>query len=162
MGLVHWCTIPVPHAHRAVVRLPSYTNQQRACQLLLTVFVVMQMRHPGRTLVFVNAISMTLRVSKILTHLSVPTIALHAGQQQRQRLKVKTSPPPPPPSLRAQALRPPSAGPLTSPLCLIQFDGNFRHAGNRHHNDGQCADMLRQLVQPYLRPLTMYITTAEL
>lgn len=64
----------------------------------------MQMRHPGRTLVFVNAISMTLRVSKILTQLCVPTIALHAGQQQRQRLKVRTPPPPLPPALWPFAL----------------------------------------------------------
>ena len=43
---------------------------------------------------FVNAITMTLRVTKILAHLGLPAIALHAGQQQRQRLKVRPQPRP--------------------------------------------------------------------
>ncbi len=44
-------------------------------------------RHPGRTLVFVNAISSVRRVAAILKQLGLPAHALHAQQQQRQRLK---------------------------------------------------------------------------
>lgn len=45
-------------------------------------------RHPGRTLVFVNAISAVRRLSAILKILGLPVHTLHAQQQQRQRLKV--------------------------------------------------------------------------
>lgn len=45
-------------------------------------------RHPGRTLVFVNAVSSTRRVAALLKLLGLPATALHAQQQQRQRLKV--------------------------------------------------------------------------
>ena len=48
-------------------------------------------RHPGRTLVFVNAISAVRRVAAILKALGLPAHALHAQQQQRQRLKVRES-----------------------------------------------------------------------
>lgn len=48
----------------------------------------MHIRHPGRTLVFVNAISSVRRVAAILKALGLPAHALHAQQQQRQRLKV--------------------------------------------------------------------------
>ncbi|GAX73897.1 hypothetical protein CEUSTIGMA_g1347.t1 [Chlamydomonas eustigma] len=44
-------------------------------------------KHPGRTLVFVNAISSVRRVAAILKILGIPAHALHAQQQQRQRLK---------------------------------------------------------------------------
>lgn len=47
------------------------------------------MKHPGRTLVFVNAVSATRRLAALLSHLGVKATALHASQQQRQRLKVE-------------------------------------------------------------------------
>lgn len=47
-----------------------------------------QVKHPGRTLVFVNAVSATRRLAALLSHLGLRAIALHASQQQRQRLKV--------------------------------------------------------------------------
>ncbi|GIL99897.1 hypothetical protein Vretimale_4959, partial [Volvox reticuliferus] len=43
--------------------------------------------HPGRTLVFANAVSAIRRVAALLKVLGLPAIALHAQQQQRQRLK---------------------------------------------------------------------------
>eukprot|EP00996_Jenningsia_fusiforme_P006143 NODE_734_length_1941_cov_32.284355_g680_i0.p1 GENE.NODE_734_length_1941_cov_32.284355_g680_i0~~NODE_734_length_1941_cov_32.284355_g680_i0.p1 ORF type:complete len:596 (+),score=143.48 NODE_734_length_1941_cov_32.284355_g680_i0:94-1788(+) len=42
---------------------------------------------PGRTIVFVNAISCLRRVSNICASLDVPAWPIHAGMQQRQRLK---------------------------------------------------------------------------
>ena len=45
-------------------------------------------RHPGRTLVFVNAVSALRRVAALLKLLGLPAYPLHAQQQQRQRLKV--------------------------------------------------------------------------
>lgn len=42
--------------------------------------------HPGRTLVFVNAISAVRRLVAILGHLKLPCGGLHASMQQRQRL----------------------------------------------------------------------------
>lgn len=44
-------------------------------------------QHPGRTLVFVNAISAVRRVAALLKLLGLPAQALHASMQQRQRLK---------------------------------------------------------------------------
>ncbi len=44
-------------------------------------------QHPGRTLVFVNAISAVRRVAALLKLLGLPAMALHASMQQRQRLK---------------------------------------------------------------------------
>jgi hypothetical protein len=44
-------------------------------------------RHPGRALVFVNAVSAVRRVAAVLKLLGLPATALHAQQQQRQRLK---------------------------------------------------------------------------
>ncbi|GBF94480.1 DEAD-box ATP-dependent RNA helicase [Raphidocelis subcapitata] len=44
-------------------------------------------RHPGRALVFVNAVSSLRRVAAVLKLLGLPAQALHAQQQQRQRLK---------------------------------------------------------------------------
>jgi ATP-dependent RNA helicase DDX24/MAK5 len=44
-------------------------------------------RHPGRALVFVNAVSALRRVAAVLKLLGLPAQALHAQQQQRQRLK---------------------------------------------------------------------------
>lgn len=44
-------------------------------------------RHPGRTLVFVNAISSIRRLVPLLQLLRVPVFPLHAQMQQRQRLK---------------------------------------------------------------------------
>ncbi len=49
---------------------------------------LIQVKHPGRTLVFVNAVSATRRLAALLSHLGLKAIALHASQQQRQRLKV--------------------------------------------------------------------------
>jgi ATP-dependent RNA helicase DDX24/MAK5 len=43
--------------------------------------------HPGRTLVFVNAISAVRRLAAVLKVLGLPVKALHAGMQQRARLK---------------------------------------------------------------------------
>jgi hypothetical protein len=45
-------------------------------------------KHPGRTIVFVNAVSALRRVAAVLKLLGLPTHSLHAQQQQRQRLKV--------------------------------------------------------------------------
>lgn len=44
-------------------------------------------QHPGRTLVFANAISTVRRLAAILRLLQLPAVALHASMQQRQRLK---------------------------------------------------------------------------
>ncbi|KAL4459000.1 hypothetical protein ABPG75_013865 [Micractinium tetrahymenae] len=44
-------------------------------------------KHPGRTIVFVNAISSVRRLGAILKLLGLPVQALHAGMQQRQRLR---------------------------------------------------------------------------
>eukprot|EP01083_Nonionella_stella_P043109 116350_1 len=44
-------------------------------------------RYPGRTLVFVNAISCLRRLASILKILKLPVFSLHASMQQRQRLK---------------------------------------------------------------------------
>ena len=44
-------------------------------------------QHPGRTLVFVNAVSSVRRVAALLKLLGLPAQALHASMQQRQRLK---------------------------------------------------------------------------
>lgn len=43
--------------------------------------------HPGRTLVFTNAISAVRRLAALLKLLGVPVYPLHASMQQRQRLK---------------------------------------------------------------------------
>ena len=43
--------------------------------------------HPGRTIVFVNAISSVRRLTAILKLLGLPVKSLHAGMQQRARLK---------------------------------------------------------------------------
>lgn len=48
-----------------------------------------QVKHPGRTLVFVNAVSATRRLAALLGRLGIPAVALHASQQQRQRLKAR-------------------------------------------------------------------------
>ncbi|EFN53172.1 hypothetical protein CHLNCDRAFT_25981 [Chlorella variabilis] len=44
-------------------------------------------KHPGRTIVFVNAISSVRRLGAILKLLGVKALPLHAGMQQRQRLR---------------------------------------------------------------------------
>lgn len=44
-------------------------------------------RHPGRTIVFVNAVSALRRVAALLRTLGLPAHPIHAQQQQRQRLK---------------------------------------------------------------------------
>ncbi|KAK9811744.1 hypothetical protein WJX72_009411 [[Myrmecia] bisecta] len=44
-------------------------------------------QHPGRTLVFVNAISSIRRLGALLKLLGLPAAPLHASMQQRQRLK---------------------------------------------------------------------------
>lgn len=43
--------------------------------------------HPGRTIVFMNAISSVRRVSALLRYLGLPAHPIHAGMQQRARLK---------------------------------------------------------------------------
>jgi ATP-dependent RNA helicase DDX24/MAK5 len=43
--------------------------------------------HPGRTLVFVNAVSAARRVAALLALLALPAAALHASMQQRARLR---------------------------------------------------------------------------
>ena len=52
----------------------------------LTTYYFLQ-KHPGRTLIFVNAISTLRRLLSILTCLGVQAYALHSEMQQRQRLK---------------------------------------------------------------------------
>lgn len=52
------------------------------------VWICVYCRHPGRTLVFVNAVTALRRVAALLKLLGMPVHALHAQQQQRQRLKV--------------------------------------------------------------------------
>jgi len=44
-------------------------------------------QHPGRTLIFANAISMVRRLAAILKLLQLPVTAMHSSMQQRQRLK---------------------------------------------------------------------------
>ena len=44
-------------------------------------------QHPGRTLIFANAISMVRRLAAILKLLQMPVVAMHSSMQQRQRLK---------------------------------------------------------------------------
>lgn len=44
-------------------------------------------QHPGRTLVFANAISTVRRLAALLRLLQLPVVPLHASMQQRQRLK---------------------------------------------------------------------------
>ncbi|KDD74614.1 DEAD/DEAH box helicase, partial [Helicosporidium sp. ATCC 50920] len=58
------------------------TEESRDVQL----YCLLQ-QHPGRTLVFVNAIAAARRLTAILKILGLPVQALHAEQQQRQRLK---------------------------------------------------------------------------
>ncbi|XP_047134695.1 ATP-dependent RNA helicase DDX24 isoform X2 [Hydra vulgaris] len=53
-------------------------------EIYLTYFL---MSHPGRTIVFVNSISLTKRLSSLFTLLRLEPIVLHAGKQQKQRLK---------------------------------------------------------------------------
>ena len=43
--------------------------------------------HPGRTMVFCNAVSAVRRVVALLSILGLPAHAIHAQQQQRQRLR---------------------------------------------------------------------------
>lgn len=45
------------------------------------------LRHPGRTIVFVNSIDGLRRMLSVLVMLNVPSVGLHAQMQQRQRLK---------------------------------------------------------------------------
>jgi Lhr-like helicase len=47
--------------------------------------------HPGRTIVFANAVSTIRRVAAILQQLGIPAAPLHASMQQRQRLKVRNA-----------------------------------------------------------------------
>ena len=44
-------------------------------------------QHPGRTLIFTNAISMVRRLAAVLRLLQLPVTAMHSSMQQRQRLK---------------------------------------------------------------------------
>ena len=58
------------------------TNEEK--EIYLAYFL---MSHPGRTIVFVNSISLTKRLSSLFTLLRLEPIVLHAGKQQKQRLK---------------------------------------------------------------------------
>eukprot|EP00656_Telonema_subtile_P016670 TRINITY_DN18824_c0_g1_i2.p1 TRINITY_DN18824_c0_g1~~TRINITY_DN18824_c0_g1_i2.p1 ORF type:complete len:413 (+),score=152.70 TRINITY_DN18824_c0_g1_i2:92-1330(+) len=58
------------------------TNEDKELNLYNFLF-----SHPGRTLVFVNAVSMVRRIASILQNLQLPVYPLHADMQQRQRLK---------------------------------------------------------------------------
>lgn len=44
-------------------------------------------RYPGRTIIFVNAITCLLRLISVFKLLKIPVLGLHANMQQRQRLK---------------------------------------------------------------------------
>lgn len=55
-------------------------NREERLYYLLT-------QHPGRILVFANAISMVRRLAAVLKLLQLPVTALHSAMQQRQRLK---------------------------------------------------------------------------
>ena len=44
-------------------------------------------QHPGRTLIFTNAITMARRLAAVLKLLQLPVTAMHSSMQQRQRLK---------------------------------------------------------------------------
>lgn len=45
------------------------------------------LRYPGRTLIFVNTISMVRSLTALLTELQLPVSAIHAQMQQKQRLR---------------------------------------------------------------------------
>jgi ATP-dependent RNA helicase DDX24/MAK5 len=66
--------------HEAHVRCASDARRDAALALFLSA-------HPGRCVVFVNAVSSLRRLAALLRLLGLPAQALHAQQQQRQRLK---------------------------------------------------------------------------
>jgi hypothetical protein len=74
-------TAAQPHAARDPAATPE-DERDAALYYLLA-------RHPGRALVFVNAVSSVRRLAAVLKLLGLPAVALHAQQQQRQRLKVR-------------------------------------------------------------------------
>lgn len=63
----------------AHITCPEVERDEYLYSLLVT--------HPGRTIVFVNAISSVRRVAALLRLLGLPAAPLHAEMQQRQRLK---------------------------------------------------------------------------
>eukprot|EP00658_Telonema_sp_P-2_P013934 TRINITY_DN15281_c0_g1_i2.p1 TRINITY_DN15281_c0_g1~~TRINITY_DN15281_c0_g1_i2.p1 ORF type:complete len:259 (+),score=66.18 TRINITY_DN15281_c0_g1_i2:125-901(+) len=65
--------------HEWVIQCP---NEEKELWLYNFLFA-----NPGRTLVFVNAVSMVRRISNIFKNLQLPVFPLHADMQQRQRLK---------------------------------------------------------------------------
>ena len=65
--------------HETMLRCPEDTKE-----LYLYYFLRV---YPERTIVFVNAISMLRRITKILDILGIPVACLHASMQQRQRLR---------------------------------------------------------------------------
>jgi ATP-dependent RNA helicase DDX24/MAK5 len=66
--------------HEAHVRCSTDARRDAALALFLSA-------HPGRCVVFVNAVSSLRRLAALLRLLGLPAQALHAQQQQRQRLK---------------------------------------------------------------------------
>lgn len=74
---------PPPLSHPFLPTLYSPPEDEREASLYYLLA-----RHPGRALVFVNAVSALRRVAAVLKLLGLPAQALHAQQQQRQRLKV--------------------------------------------------------------------------
>ncbi len=69
----------VQKIHETYLRCPEKTKE-----LYLYYFLK---SYKERTIIFVNAISMLRRLTKILDVLGVPVVGLHAAMQQRQRLK---------------------------------------------------------------------------
>lgn len=66
--------------HEAHARCSTDARRDAALALFLS-------SHPGRCVVFVNAVSSLRRLAALLRLLGLPAQALHAQQQQRQRLK---------------------------------------------------------------------------
>ena len=69
----------VKKIHETYLRCPEKTKDLYLYYFLKT--------YKERTIIFVNAISMLRRLTKILEVLGVPVVGLHASMQQRQRLK---------------------------------------------------------------------------
>lgn len=79
--LLHLMTALLPHLQVVEAYVSCSEEEQDA------VLYYILAQHPGRTLVFVNAISTVRRLAALLRLLQLPVLALHASMQQRQRLK---------------------------------------------------------------------------
>lgn len=79
--LLHLMTALLPHLQVVEAYVSCSEEEQDA------VLYYILAQHPGRTLVFVNAISTVRRLAALLRLLQLPALALHASMQQRQRLK---------------------------------------------------------------------------